>query len=170
LIIATYTDFRKPPLWSAGILNWARFLTSSSSLKIDFLYTFGNYKGDFQPLIIDDILAIPGYEGSPISDAPSLAIFGLGFDGVAALSALDQLEPNIVYAYLASPGAAEDYPAKAKHCNKTLINQYVKDKLLELPISSVEMTFRSLTELISPHRGKTICHAHQEVDSHLSSA
>lgn len=142
-------------LWSASILNWARFLTYGASLKIDFLYAFGSYKGDFRPLIIEDILAIPGYEGSPISDAPSLAIFGLGFDGVAALAALDQLEPNIVYAYLASPGAAEDYPDKAKNCNKTLINHYVKEKLLELPISSVEMTFRSLTELISPHRGKT---------------
>lgn len=74
------------------------------------MYSFGRYKGDFSPLVIEDILAIPGCEGSTISDAQSPAVFGLGFDGIATLSALDQLEPNIVYAYVASPGAAELLP------------------------------------------------------------
>lgn len=148
-VIVDYSTMSR--LWYASILNWVRFLTNITSVEIDFVYSFGKYKGDFSPLVIEDILAIPGYEGSPVSDARSLAIFGLGFDGIATLSALDQLEPNIVYAYLASPGAGRDYPEKAKHYNKLLISGYVK-KLLELPISSIEVTFGSLTELISPHR------------------
>lgn len=152
-VVVDYSTMSR--LWYASILNWIRFLSGSSRVEIDFLYSFGRYKGEFAPLVIEDILAIPGYEGSPISDVPSLAIFGLGFDGIATLSALDQLEPNIVYAYLASPGAGQDYPEKAKHCNRILISDYVREKLLELPISSVEVTFGSLTELISPHRGKT---------------
>jgi hypothetical protein len=151
-ILVDYSTMSR--LWYGSILNWIRYSDGNSNIEVDFLYSRGVYKDKFSPLVIEDILAIPGFEGSPISDAQSLAIFGLGFDGIAALGAFDQIEPNIVYAYLASPGASEGYAEQAKKENKLFLSEYVR-KLLEIPIYSVEVTLKRLTELISPHRGET---------------
>lgn len=150
-VVVDYSTMSR--LWYASILNWIRFLPDIPSVDIDFIYSFGKYKGDFSPLVIENILALPGYEGSPIFDAQTIAVFGLGFDGLATLGTFDQLEPNMVYGYLASPGSSDTYTEKAKMHNKIFITNHVK-KMLELPISSVEITYGSLAELISPHRGK----------------
>lgn len=151
-ILVDYSTMSR--LWYGSILNWLRYFDGESEVEIDFLYSLGVYKNEFSPLVIEDILAIPGYEGSPIVDARSLAIFGLGFDGIATLGAFDLIEPNIVYAYLASPGAAEGYAEQTEKYNNLFLSGYVEN-LLKVPILSIEATLKSLTELISPHRGET---------------
>ena len=140
-------------LWYAGILNWALYSPVEKDIEIDFLYAVGEHKEEVPPLVIRDIISIPGCEESPVPFPASVVVFGLGFDGLATLCVLDRLEPDAVYAYLASPAAFEDYPERARLSNRELIQRH-SAATLELPLTRVEATFRYLTELISPHRDK----------------
>jgi hypothetical protein len=79
-----------------------------------------------------------------------VAVFGLGFDGLATLCVLDRMEPDVLYAYLASPAPFDDYPARAQKCNQELIDKHAR-QTLRLPLASVERTYRNLAELVSPH-------------------
>lgn len=148
-ILVDYSSM--PRLWYASILNWARFGEHIGDIRIDFVYAVGEHREVAKPMVIDDIVCIPGCEGGPVPLAKAVAVFGLGFDGLPALCVLDRMEPDVVYAFLASPAAFEDYPERARQANKILIDDYAR-VTLELPLHSVESTFRMLGELIEPHR------------------
>lgn len=150
-ILVDYSSMSR--LWYAGILNWALHTPVGKDIEVEFLYAVGEHKNVVPPLVITEILSIPGCQESPVPLPASVVVFGLGFDGLATLCILDRLEPNAVYAYLASPAAFEDYPERARSNNEELIQRH-SAATLELPLTRVEATFRYLTELISPHRGK----------------
>lgn len=137
-------------LWYASLLNWARFAPSMKELTIDLAYAVGNHQRELRPMVINDVLCIPGCEGGAGPIARSVAVFGLGFEGRAALCVLDRLEPDEVYAFLASPAAFGDYPKRAREENAELIKH--ADKAVELPLGSVERTYSALAELVAPHR------------------
>ena len=145
-------------LWYAGLLNWARFSGNDGEQEIDFVYSVGKYEKDFGdaiPAVIEDVLSIPGCEGGPLRPQHSIAIFGLGFNGWATLSVLERLEADEVYAYIASPGAAQGYPERVRKINRDFLAEpRVKGEVLELPLRSVETCYRYLSELVSPRRLK----------------
>jgi len=103
-------------------------------------------------MVIEDMISIPGCEGAALPQAESVAVFGLGFYGLAALCVLDRLEADTVFAYLASPAFSSSYPEIVKRENKDLIEDHHTQMVLELPLSSVETTYRYLSELITPFR------------------
>ncbi len=148
-VLVDYSSMSR--LWYAAILNWARYARGPREIVIDLLYSVGEHRDETPALVIDDILAIPGCEGGAISLSKAVGVFGLGFDGMAPLCVLDRLEPDEVYAYLASPAAFADYPKRARDANYELINRHARETL-ELPLGSVESTFSHLAELIMPHR------------------
>jgi hypothetical protein len=145
-ILVDYSSMSR--LWYAGILNWARY-ANIKNIEVDFAYSVGDHQEEVYPMVINDILAIPGCEGGSTNFSKSVAIFGLGFDGLSALCVLDKLEPDIIYAFLASPAAFPDYPEKARTYNKELIRHAIKT--IELPLISVERTFSYLAELAIPY-------------------
>lgn len=148
-ILVDYSSM--PRLWYAGILNWARFGDHAGNVEIDFVYSVGDHKAEISPMVIDDVMCIPGCEGGPVPLSKAVAVFGLGFDGLPPLCVLDRMEPDLIYAFLAAPAAFPDYPARARKANKTLIEDHAL-VTLELPLGSVETTFRMLAELIEPYR------------------
>ena len=140
-------------LWYSGILNWARYGNSKSETTIDFVYALGKYEDEDLPMIIEDMVSIPGCEGGALQSQQSLAIFGLGFNGWASLSVLERLEADDVFAFIASPGASSDYPERVRTLNKDFLEEpRVKQHVLELPLRSVETSYRFLSELVTPHR------------------
>jgi hypothetical protein len=140
-------------LWYSGVLNWARFGNNADETVIDFAYAFGKYEEEDFPLVIEDMLSIPGCEGGPVRPQNSLAIFGLGFNPWASLSVLERLEADAVFAFLASPGASKEYPERVRKLNKDFLEEpRVKGNVLELPLRSVETSYRFLSELVTPHR------------------
>lgn len=144
-------------LWYSGILNWARFGNSAEETVVDFVYALGRYEDENEnvPMVIEDMVSIPGCEGGVLQSQHSLAIFGLGFNGWAALSVLERLEADHVYAFIASPGASPDYPERVRTANKDFLEEpRVKQHVLELPLRSVETSYRFLSELVAPHRLK----------------
>lgn len=147
-ILVDYSSMSQ--LWYAGVLNWARYVRHFDSVIVDLVYAVGDHKEFTEPMVVDNILSVPGCEGGPIRPANEVAIFGLGFDGLAALTVLDRIEPDTVYAFYASPGAFIDYARRAKEANRELIESHAA-AVLELPLGSVQATYRHLAELISPH-------------------
>ncbi len=141
-------------LWYSGILNWARYGNSAGETTIDFIYAFGKYEDKNLPMIIEDMILIPGCEGDALQSQQSLAIFGLGFNGWAALSVLERLEADEIFAFIASPGASPNYPDQVRDLNKDFLEEPRVNLVLELPLRSVEASYRILSELVTPHRFK----------------
>jgi len=142
-------------LWYSGILNWARYGNSAEETVVDFVYALGRYEDEDLPMVIEDMVSIPGCEGGALQSQHSLAIFGLGFNGWASLSVLERLEADDIYAFIASPGASPDYPERVRKTNKDFLDEpRVKQHVLELPLKSVETSYRFLSELVAPHRLK----------------
>ncbi len=142
-------------LWYAGILNWARYGNGGAETIVDFVYACGKYEEKNPPMIIEDMVTIPGCEGGAFRSQPSVAIFGLGFNGWASLSVLERLEADEVYAFIASPGGSADYPERVRTVNRDFLEEpRVNDQLLELPLKSVEAAYRLLSEVVTPHRRK----------------
>ena len=113
------------------------------------------YEDENLPMIIEDMVSIPGCEGGALQSQHSLAIFGLGFNGWASLSVLERLEADDVFAFIASPGASPDYPARVRALNYDFLEEpRVKQHVLELPLRNVETCYRFLSELVTPHRFK----------------
>ena len=139
-------------LWYTAILNWARFAASGRTVTMDFAYAVGNYHSERDPMVVRDMVTLPGCEGRAYRLRESVAVFGLGFHGLAALCVLDQLEPDTVYAFLASPGSSPEEEAKTREANRGLVNDHKTKAVLELPLPSVESAYRSLAEMIAPHR------------------
>lgn len=137
-------------LWYAAVLNWARFAGGSRQIIVDLLYAVGDHKAAGTPMVINEIACVPACEGVPRPLSKSVAVFGLGFEGLAALCVLDRLEPHELYCYFAAPAAFEDYPSRARAANRELIG--LARACVPMPLGSVERCFRLLSELISPHR------------------
>jgi hypothetical protein len=148
-ILVDYSSMSR--VWYAAVLNWARYATQFTRVRIDMTYSVGEHKDPVPPMVISDILSIPGCEGSATPLFRSVALFGLGFDGLASLCVLDRLEPDTVYAYLASPSSFKDYPNQARFNNQELIEKHARDTF-GLPLDSVEQAFGQLAEIIAPHR------------------
>jgi hypothetical protein len=149
-ILLDYSSMSR--LWYATVLNWARFRAASQDVVIDFIYSMGRYEETKAPMVIRGMVSIPGCEGRAYRLRESVAVFGLGFQGSAALCVLDQLEADTVYAFLAAPGSSDEYVAKTRDINRDLINSHKTKAVLELPLASVEACYRHLAETIAPHR------------------
>lgn len=147
-ILVDYSSMSR--IWYTAIVNWITFQNQYNGIHIDFSYTIAEYKEEFSPLITENIIALPGYEGGTISQSKTVCIFGLGFDGPAALCAYDRIEPDIVHTFIASPAVFEAYPIKTLEANSVLIEQS-GTKVIHLPLQSVENTFRYLGELVSTY-------------------
>ena len=139
-------------LWYAAVLNWARFAAKSNEVVIDFVYATGKYDKEPRPMVIREMMSLPGCEGRAYHLRESVAVFGLGFNGLAALCVLDYLEADTVYAFLASPGSVVEYVARTREVNGELIDGYKTRGVFELPLSSVETCYRHLAGIIAPHR------------------
>lgn len=136
-------------LWYAALLNWARFQSNYEAITFDFCYSVGDYVREAVPMVIRDILSVPGFEGSWVGRPKTVVVFGIGFEGLAARCVFERLEPDIVYTYMANPAASELALQRARDENSDLLKDAAIK--LELPLYNVEVVFRSLSELIRPH-------------------
>lgn len=149
-ILIDYSSMSR--LWYCAVLNWARLAPMGKSVCIDCVYSIGQYKKKMSPMVIRDIITLPGCEGQPYRLRESIAVFGLGFHGMATLCVLDRLEADSVYAFYADPGASPGDVERTLDANKDLISGHKTHKSFGAPLRSVESTYRYLAEVIAPHR------------------
>lgn len=148
-ILVDYTSMSK--VWYSAVLNWARFVDQVGEVDIDFVYAIGGDHDYRDPFVIKDVVCIPGCEGGPVRLSRAVAVFGLGFEGAAALSIFDMLEAHLVYGFYAAPGAFPEYPQRTVDSNEQLIKRHMKS-YIGVSLHSVEDTFRLVGELIDYHR------------------
>jgi len=139
-------------LWYTAVLNWARLAIPDKEINIDFAYTLGRYQMEKSPMVIRDMMSLPGCEGRAFRHKESLAIFGLGFFGFAALTVLDRLEVDSVFTFYALHEPSDEYVDRTISINADLINNPKTIANFGLPLASVENSYRSLANLISPYR------------------
>jgi len=150
-VLVDYSSMSR--LWYSAILNWARFSADPGLITVDLCYSVGTYTETTEPTVIREVLTIPGFEGRITRAGRSAAVFGLGFDGYASLCVLDSLEPDVVYSFYADPAASPEYCERVIMNNYEMIHNHSRH-VLRTPLGSVEKTFRSLVELVSPHRNE----------------
>lgn len=153
--LTLFVDYSSMPrIWYTAILNWIMYQNEFKTVTIDFGYSLAEYQNGLSLFTVDDIMSLPGFEGGSISQMDNTAIFGLGFDGSAALSVFDKLEPDTTLAFYAKPGKHVDYEEKTLAENSELIDN-VHGRTIALPITSVETTFRYLGELVSVYKNNS---------------
>lgn len=150
-ILVDYSSMSK--MWYNAMFNWFKFEERVSSCIIDFVYTKGIYRNEFNPLLIHDILALPGCEGSFYNKDKTIALFGLGFDATVALTVFDRFEPDIVGTYYASPGSSVGDSIKVKEKNSQFLKSHA-DFTLKFPISNISAIVGELKELLTDNLGK----------------
>ncbi len=139
--------------WYAALLN---YLTKShkKDITIDLVYSNAEYPSseDFYEFELGDVKVLPGCEGSSITKKKKAAIFMLGFDKVGPQSFYNLLEPEVNFGVIAAPGAMPGYEEIALNLNKDFISHQLNDgeNLLKLPISSIEVTFENICQIIQP--------------------
>jgi hypothetical protein len=139
-------------LWYNAILNWAQFQETYTSVTVDFTYAVGTYTGDFQPFMIRDIMPLRGCEARPRHGAKTISIFGLGYDGTVALSLVERLEPDVILAFYAAPGADLSSAKEAARRNEQFLKTYARSVICA-PLSSIAVSVRLLEELALPNLG-----------------
>jgi len=149
-ILVDYSSMSR--LWYAAVLNWARLGGFRGQIIVDLAYSVGQYEAEPSPMVIHEMLAVPGCEGGTIGLGRSIAAFGLGSNGWASLCVLERVEADTVFAYVADPGATSDYGRAVIRKNKDFLSESrVEGDVLRLPLRSVATSYRHLAELIAPH-------------------
>lgn len=137
-------------LWYSAILNWILWLDGPSRVLIDFAYSVAETPQGDQEFVIDEILAIPGFEGRWRTRGEDTAVFGLGLQSNAALCVLDRLEADKVYALVSSGSLEGGYGEEFRRTNKSLLEDPKMMGVIEVPLNSVEQSFIGIAELIAP--------------------
>jgi hypothetical protein len=148
-ILVDYSSMTR--FWYTAVLNWFRYRWDGQAIDLDFVYAPGHYEGNIPRLEVEEIVCLPGCEGSTSSSGPSIALVGMGFDGLSALCALDDLEPDLVIGFAASDGAESEYVEIVRKENAEMLDRSGKE-LLIFPMQSLVSTVRLLSEVISPYR------------------
>ncbi len=133
--------------WYAALLSWCSNTSFDRDVTIDFFYSLAEYMPEHPRLELQSVAAIPGFEGMPYTLAMSTAIVGLGFDGWSATAVVEELEPEVLIAIYADPGAHDEYSQRARDANKAILED--ADQVFPLPIRSVRIVFQAIAELIS---------------------
>lgn len=131
--------------WYGYILTWLKYSADVISADIDLVYAYGKYDGEFEPLHIEDVVAIPGFEGGCAGARRTVAFFGLGYDRYATLAVHELIEPDSVICYVAQDSAGDPR-------SKYVIDQ--NDELIALsgaapvylPLGNLDEAFRILYE------------------------
>jgi len=134
--------------WYAFILTWLRYIDHLSLIEVDFAYVHGTYHGDFEPLHIRDISAIPGFEGTCAGTRRTVAIFGLGFDRYASLAVYEQIEPDAVVCFVAQDSVQDPASERVLRENKEIL-AISGCAPVRMPLGNIPECVRLLREQVS---------------------
>lgn len=151
-ILIDYSSMHRQ--WYGYILTVMNHLLEPRPIaELDFLYSNGvypqGYESSVENAVLESISPLPAMEGLSASRSSSIAILGLGFSPIAGLGALERLQPDRVYCFVANPGSDHEHVKTALRCNRPLIEK--ASALVELPLYSLSTAYRGLTELTWPY-------------------
>jgi hypothetical protein len=131
--------------WYGYLLTWLRYSTDAVVADVDFVYAYGHYESEFEPLHIEEISAIPGFEGGCAGARRTIAFFGLGYDRYATLAVNELIEPDHVTCYIARETPNDMRSQRVLDQNKELI-ALSGTQPIYLPLGNIQEAFRILHE------------------------
>lgn len=134
--------------WYGMILTWLRYGARDDTVEADFVYSHGQYLSQFEPLHIESVAAIPGFEGYCAGSRSTAAVFGLGYDKYAVLALYELIEPDSVVCFLAQESRDDDRTKRAIQENSEIIRLSRRDPL-RVPLSNVSEIYRLLYEAMT---------------------
>jgi len=137
--------------WYADAINWARFSPGPSRIILDFGYQSGIYPDVYPSRTVAETTTLSGFEGQSDVRLQTVAIMGLGYDPVTPHAVLEDLQPDLKYAFLAR-GTSPAALALALSLNKATLDEIDGDVVI-LPLMSIQEAYRSLGEMSLPHAG-----------------
>jgi hypothetical protein len=129
--------------WYAYILTWMSYSRSAKPATVDFVYAVGSYQGDFEPMHIQSIGSIAGFEGVCAGPRSTAAFFGLGYDGNATLAVNELIEPDEITCLITDHGDVDHNESKVEKSNKEIIRLSGK-AALRIPLAQIHEIFRAL--------------------------
>lgn len=141
-----------PRDWYAAILKLRP--NGCEHLVIDFSYSIANHVEKIYPPNLVEYYSVYGCESISAPHDCSVAILGLGFEGIAPLKILERLEPDMTEMYISDPGVAQGYAERAINSNVDVIRHYLDDdesRISRFPLRSVQTALRGIYELAFPY-------------------
>lgn len=87
--------------WYGYFLTWLKYSGDARRAVVDWAYAHGDYQSDFDPLQIEEVTTIEGFEGGCAGARRTVAFYGLGYDKYATLAVHEIIEPDSVICYVA---------------------------------------------------------------------
>ena len=131
--------------WYGFLLTWLKYSVQFAMSDVDFIYAHGRYESEFEPLHIDEIMAIPGFEGGCAGARRTIAFFGLGYDRYATLAVNELIEPDHVTCYIAREGTSDINSQRVLDQNKEIL-ALSDTPAIYLPLGNIQDSFRILYE------------------------
>jgi len=147
-------------MWYNSIIKFFHHSNHSGPVTVDLAYTVGKYSDvasyrnqSESDLSVQEILCVPGLEGTAMRLQRSIALVGLGFEKLPPFGVAEVLEADTLVGFIADAGAFPEYASVAEEINAEFLREYTRDvALMRLPLRSVETAYRALADFIAPHR------------------
>jgi hypothetical protein len=151
-ILVDYSSM--PRYWYLAVLLYVKYNEVAKNIVIDFIYSIGVHDKIVSNQLSEPV-CLPDCDAGAANSDKTVTVFGLGFNQGAPHCILDSLEPDEVYAILTDPAARDDYPQRAYTSNEAFIKAHVKkERLVRLPLFSVNSFTINLREMIAPYIGE----------------
>ncbi|MEQ1538856.1 MAG: hypothetical protein ABL928_08020 [Sphingorhabdus sp.] len=137
--------------WYADVINWAKFTSVVTRVRLDFCYVAGIYPDPYPPRAISEITSLFGFEGRSDMRLETVALLGLGYDAVTPHAVLEDLQPELTFGYIAG-NADERSIIQALKLNSATIEE-LDGPVAVVPLLSVERAYGMLSDMIAPHAG-----------------
>lgn len=142
-IFADYSVMTR--VWYAYLLTWLRYSPEATQASVDFAYCAGQYEGEFDPLHINEMSAIPGFEGVSAGPRHTVAFFGLGHDRYATLAVYELIEPDRVVCFVARDAENDRQSDYVLQQNQEIIELSGAPPIF-VSLANLEVAFRVLHE------------------------
>lgn len=143
-----------PRAWYLGIVTWFRFSTYAETHRLLFGYAGASYSADYPTRQIVELRRVMGTGGYYDASQAVTAIVSLGFDGGAALSVSERIEPDDIIAIVSESQGFEAAKLRCLKANEDFLHH--ADHTLYLPHLSFSEPYRAICELIAPLNDRNI--------------
>lgn len=158
--LRVFVDYSSMPRdWYAALLNWA-CSCFPGDLVIDFGYSMGQYKNEWEPKRCIRIRNI-GDAGSVSNNSnvdDETVVIGLGLDADAPYTVQSSLDLKEAIAFITGPSVTQDIDKKVREINRNFIEEYCSAcPLLIFPVGAVAEVYQCLSEIAAvKHLSSTV--------------
>jgi hypothetical protein len=138
-------------VWYAGVLSWLRTSPIRHQVVVDFAYSLSEPADPYPVLPVESISTLAGFEGTSLK-ANVMLVLGLGFDSLAPLSVVEQMEPTRSFLWMSSQARGEWAVNQALTRNADLVEEVRRSGgiVVSLPLADIPYCYAMMADMIAP--------------------